>query len=442
MSIALWILFGCCIAVALVGGTTQLILLVENRRFWKVHQQRPAPSDNGVAKVNLIVPCKGLNADTRKNLEGFFRQDHANFKISFVAEDGQDPVVQTIRELQAENRFVQSVLIIAGKSTHCGQKVHNLLAAVDRLTVDVDILAFADADIMPKPSWLRWLTAGVGREKVGARTGFRWMVPTNKTIPTMIGVSLNNAIAACLGKGRRGLVWGGSWAIHRQVFERIGIREAWTQTLSDDLVASRAIGLANLQIQFEPQCVCPTEISFSWSSLSEFVNRQLRILRMYSPRHWLTGLVASTGTQIAFWGSLALGMTRGFDNNGGWWLLLAALIYVGGVARAAIRQNMARRMVLNWRQKKRARRYDLWLGPVSGFVGWMMFLSSAFGSRITWSNIHYYVSQGGRILVLGRNIESEKWPVRLGGEPEIESNTASKKPPRPYLSNAKQPVKQ
>jgi cellulose synthase/poly-beta-1,6-N-acetylglucosamine synthase-like glycosyltransferase len=446
MTFAFWTIFLLFAFAALVTGTAHLILLVENHRFWKVHQRRSAPVENGAAKVNLIVPCKGANANTRKNLEAFLFQDHPNFKITFVAEEWQDPCVDTIRELQSEHRYVDSVLVIAGKSTDSGQKVHNLIAAVERLTVDVDILAFADADITPKPTWLRWLTAGVGRENVGARTGFRWMVPSDKTMPTMIGVSLNNAVATCLGRGRRGLVWGGSWAIHRQVFEHLGIREAWTQTLSDDLVASRTIQLANLKVQFEPQCLCPTEITFTWSSLFEFVCRQLRILRMYSPRQWWLGFINTASAQVAFWGSLMIAIMN-FGNStastGTWAIALAALIYAGASVRSAIRQSMGRRLVPDWRKQGRARRYDLWLGPISGAFGLAMFVLSSVGHRITWSNIHYYISKGGRIVVLGRSLDKRKWPVRLPErKKELEhGNTAmpeNAKPHFPKTNHSKQ----
>ena len=37
------------------------------------------------------------------------------------------------------------------------------------------------------------------------------------------------------------MVWGGSWAIRRDIFDQIGLHRAWEGTLSDDLVASREL---------------------------------------------------------------------------------------------------------------------------------------------------------------------------------------------------------
>ena len=38
-----------------------LALLVENHRFWKVHQKKPAPLAHTYARANIIIPCKGLS---------------------------------------------------------------------------------------------------------------------------------------------------------------------------------------------------------------------------------------------------------------------------------------------------------------------------------------------------------------------------------------------
>lgn len=424
---ALFVALTICIVAAFIASALLLALTVENRRFWKRHQQRGTPSESRAAKVNLIVPCKGIADDTRRKLEAFFFQDHPNFRITFAVESAMDSVVPLIRELQKENRFVESSIVTAGRADHCGQKVHNLLAAIDKLQVEIDILAFADMDALVKPSWLRWLTIGVGREQVGARTGYRWMVPKANNLPTLIGVTLNNAVAACLGKGNRSMVWGGSWAIHRKVFSQIGIREAWAQVLSDDFVASRTIRGSQfegkpLKIQFEPQCLCETKVRFDWSSLFEFIVRQLKITRLYSASHWTATLLYSAVTQVAFWGSIVAWITVMSTGDRG--LLPTSLmfsflgIYFLGLGRAAIRQNMARRMVSNWRQQKMARRFDLFAWPLSGIFAVVALVASSFGNRISWSNIHYRVEPGGRTLVLGRNVESESWPVQSSPVPQ------------------------
>ena len=410
-----------CAIAALVVGTVLLLLCVENRRFWKNHQQRQVPTEPDPAKVNLIIPCKGKPEGARKILEAFLFQDHPNFRVTFSVESTADPILPLIRELQREHRYIESSIVIAGPAKSCGQKVHNLLAAVDQIKNDVDIFAFADMDALVKPSWLRWLAIGVGRENCGARTGYRWMVPKRNNMATLLGVSINNSIAACLGKARQNLVWGGSWAIHRKVFQQAGVGASWSHVLSDDLAASRAIRNSNfdgkpLRIHFEPQCLCETQTEFTWSSLFEFVLRQLKITRLYAFGHWVMALLTGLVTQVGFWGSIAAWVSimgtgeRGMRPT----LLMFAFlsIFVLGVARASIRQNMARRIFPQWRSQRKARNFDLFLWPVTGLFAAVSLLLSAVGNRISWSNIHYRVESGGRTMIVGRNIESESWPVR------------------------------
>jgi len=100
-------------------------------------------------------------------------------------------------------------------------------------------------------------------------------------------------------------------------------------------------------------------------------------------------------------------------------------IYVLGIFRASIRQNMARRLITDWRTKIGARRFDLFAWPITGLFAAVMLICSSVGNRISWSNIHYLVEAGGRTMVLGRNVESQSWPVRtapIAPKPNIAKN--------------------
>jgi ceramide glucosyltransferase len=349
----------------------------------------------------------------RENLTAFLHQDHPNFEITFVVERATDPAVQLIRNLQKENRCIQTKLVIAGRTEECGQKVHNLRRATEDLPIDVDVLVFADSDANPKTTWLRWIVNRVGRENLGARTGYRWMIPKNKKVPTLLGCTINNALASFLGRGKHYLVWGGSWAIHRNIFDAVGIREAWSGVLSDDLVASRALKTAKLEIEFEPQCVCTTVVEFNWSTLTEFMRRQLLIGRRYSPMYWLGAMVVVVTTQIGFWGGLIggiLAVAAGYS-IGYWALLSSAGLYLLGVARAVIRQNIGRSNAHAWRNFRRARKFDMFCGPFTGLVTAALLLASTFGNTISWRGIKYFVGRGGRVLLVGRKLETTQWPV-------------------------------
>lgn len=390
-----------------------LTLVAENHRFWRVHQKKPVPSTHTYARANVIIPCKGMEHQLRENLTAFLHQDHPNYEVTFVVERATDPAVQLIRNLQKENRCIKTRLVIAGRTEDCGQKVHNLRRATEDLSIDVDVLVFADSDANPKNTWLRWIVNRVGRENLGARTGYRWMFPKNKKVPTLLGCTINNALTSFLGRGKHYLVWGGSWAIHRNIFDAVGIREAWSGVLSDDLVASRALKSANLEIEFEPQCVCTTVVEFNWATLTEFMRRQLLIGRRYSPMYWLASMAIVVTSQVGFWGGLiggAFAISAGYS-IGYWALLSSAGLYLLGVARAGIRQNIGRSNDHTWRSYRRARKFDMFCGPFTGLATAAMMMMSAFGNTISWRGIKYFVGRGGRVLLVGRKLETNHWPV-------------------------------
>ncbi len=397
-----------------------LALLVENHRFWKVHQKKPAPLAHTYARANIIIPCKGMEHQLRENLTAFMQQDHPNYEVTFVVERTDDTSVQLIRNVQKENRCVRSRLVVAGRTEQCGQKVHNLRCATAELSKEVDVLVFADSDASPKRTWLRWLVNSVGREGLGARTGYRWMVPKNKKLPTLLGCTINNALASFLGRGKHYLVWGGSWAIHRNVFDAVGIREAWSGVLSDDLVATRALRSSNLDVEFEPQCVCTSAVEFTWASLTEFLRRQLLISRRYAPFYWFASLVVTTVATVGFWGGLVAGIVAMAQGaSWGYWAFGSSVgLYLMGVARAAIRQNIGRSNCPNWRGYRRAKKFDLFAGPLTALVSNFMLLMSTLGNTVTWRGITYFVGRGGRVILVGRSLGDRPWPVNTQESPD------------------------
>ena len=407
-----------CIAFAWIYGLMFLTLFFENRRYWRSHQQRSAPATKNPPRVQLTIPFKGMEHKLRENLTAFLHQDYSNFEVCVVIENRNDSAFQIIKNVIAENKHIKCRLVAAGRADDTGQKVHNLRAATAELSNDVEVLVFADSDAKPDPSWLRWLGDGIGGEGGGARTGYRWMVPMDRSIPTLIGCTINNAITCMLGKGSHFLIWGGSWAIHRSVFEQTGVRLAWKGVLSDDLVATRVLKLSKLKINFEPRCVCTSRVSFTFKSLISFLKRQLIIGRHYQPRYWTLAFLATVASQVGYWGGLVLGFSMLASGNlSGWWLLgSSTLLYGLGIARAIVRQNMGKIATHEWRSHRAARNLDIAAGPIAGLVITLCFFMSAFSSQFTWRGIRYQLQRGGRIMMLGRKITTEPWIIGQGNQ--------------------------
>ena len=121
----------------------------------------------------------------------------------------------------ADHPGVPARVIAAGRATQCGQKVHNLLVATEHLSHRVKYLAFVDSDARPRPEWLRMLVSRLERPGLGAVTGYRWFTPARPTVANALVYSMNCDVMSLLTRSSHHLIWGGSWAIRREVFDAI-----------------------------------------------------------------------------------------------------------------------------------------------------------------------------------------------------------------------------
>jgi ceramide glucosyltransferase len=359
-----------------------------------------------LGRVELIVPCKGIDVDLAGNLEPLFRQDYHDYEITFVVESPDDPAAETIRRLMTKHRAVQSRLVVAGRAAGSGQKVHNLLAATAGLSADIEYLAFVDSDARPRPEWMRLLIARLDRPGLGATTGYRWFVPARPTLANYLLYSINCGVTMLLGVHNQHWIWGGSWAVRRDLFEAAGLRDAWQGTLSDDLVASRVLASAGQPTRFEPVAVVASPLDLSWKDMFAFLRRQYLVGRCYVPAWWAFGLSFCSLVSLAWLSSLAAIGVLLLDGSP-WWrvpLGMCCTMYLVGVFRGVVRQRLVR---IYFPQHVKAMRgamfFDVAAGPLATLVNWLGMVASMFGRHIDWRGIRYRMLRGGQIRLVSRN---------------------------------------
>ena len=395
------------IVVACLAGLQFAFLtwgMWESRRFARARLRRK-PDGDGEPRVALFAPCKGLDVGIEANLRAFFEQDYANYLLTFVVENGNDPVCPFLRHLMAEYPKVEARLCIAGAATDSGQKVHNLRVATGDLSDDIEVLAFVDSDARPHPDWLRRLVARLTHAKIGAVTGYRLMTPSRAAMAQCLLYSINTTVASGFGPGGHHLVWGGSWAIRRELFETLGLRAAWKGTLSDDFVATRLLHRAGLRVDFEPACMVTSPVDGGWRQTLGFIRRQYVIARSYAVAWWLLVLAGTTVPVLTFWGGLAL-LAMGVSQGAVWtWLpaMVCPAYYAANLVRGWQRSQLARLYVPEPTPlMRRIVWLDIWTGPLVTIVNWLAILSSVFGSRLNWRGICYRLGRGGRVLSIER----------------------------------------
>jgi hypothetical protein len=351
-------------------------------------------------RAAVFAPVKGGDVDLEANLRALFRQDHGEYELTFIVESTNDVACEVIRRVMREHPEVASRLVVAGRATDSGQKVHNLRVATDGLAPEVKYLAFVDSDAQPRPEWLRLLIARLDRPGMGAATGYRWFVPSQPTLANLLLYSINCGVMVLLGRQSHSLVWGGSWAIRRDLFDALSIREAWQGTLSDDLVASRLLREAGVSTRFEPVAVVASPLDLGGGEMLAFLRRQYLVGRCYSPRWWTLGLGGTTPAILAWLGSLAAvgwGLLAGTLPL---WIPLGAAValYLVNALRGGLRQGLVRTYFPGqYEQLRAARWFDVVASPLVAVVNWLVMLSSMFGRRIRWRGVEYHVGRRGRL---------------------------------------------
>jgi ceramide glucosyltransferase len=365
------------------------------------------PKSDFTPFASIIVPCRGLDQNLEKNLGALFRQDFPHYEIVFLVDDEIDDSVKIIKEVSRKGAN-DAKLVVAGKAVDCGQKVHNLRQAVLEVSDESEVFVFVDSDARPAENWLGNLIAPLEDETIGAATGYRWFVQKRGGLATHFRAVWNASIASALGaNGKSNFCWGGSLAIRRETFEKIGVREKWRGTLSDDFAVTRAMKENNLSIYFVPQCLTASVEDCTFRELLEFTTRQMKITRVYAPHLWKASFAGAFLFNLVFvWGILIL-VFSSTDEFSFWFALISLfLISAFSLGKSWLRLN-AVKLVLKDYEKELNRQFwtqnTLWIFTPALFL--YNNIRALFSRKIIWRGIEYELKSANETRILSGEIK-------------------------------------
>lgn len=373
---------------------------VEYLRFFREELTKP-PSD-WEPMVTIIAPCKGVDEGMLANFDALLDQNLPEYEVVFVIDDADDPAAGIIEQAwQEAERHVK--LVVAPKATSSSQKVENLREGVLHADPKSEVFVFVDSDARPSPGWLRALIAPLRDETIGAATGYRWFISEEPTLASELRSAWNASIASALGPiEKSNFTWGGSMAIRRDTFERIGMREKWQGTLSDDFAVTRAMRAAGLRIRFVPQALTASVESCTFRELFEFTNRQMKITRVYMPQLWLMSFFGSGLFDLVMAAAILIAILSK-ANGVPVWAALATLFLVSffSVGKAVLRLYAVRLALPQFGPELRRQRfsqYTLWLfTPAIFFANCVAALLSR---EIVWRGTRYRLASPERTEVM------------------------------------------
>jgi hypothetical protein len=191
-------------------------------------------------------------------------------------------------------------------------------------------------------------------------------------------------------------------AMRRATFEKIGMRERWRGTLSDDFAVTRAVGEAGLPIHFVPQALAASVESCSFRECLEFTTRQMKITRTYAPHLWKMSFTgAGIFNLVWIWGILNL-LFYPLDSVA-FWLSAVALLLIAGfsAAKSQLRLRAVKTVLKDYEselEKQLWTQNTLWVfSPALFFYNC---LAALFSRRIVWRGIKYELVSPNRTSIL------------------------------------------
>jgi ceramide glucosyltransferase len=355
----------------------------------------------------VICPCKGNEPGLAENLAALANFDYPNYEIYFALASSLDPAVKVIEQVKASSAHPVHI-VIAGKGDGCSEKVFNLRRAVESLPANVDVFVFTDSDARLPRGWLKKIVAPLQDARIGATTGYRWIIPSGAMgaggFSSALASAWNASVATLLGRAGENFCWGGGTAIRRVTFEDARVLEAWSGAASDDLAMTQALEDARKPIVFCAECLAPTLHPWTGKSLLEFTSRQMLITRVYSRKRWVMGAVAHWAYSLTLLYAAAVISIQA--TGGDTWLqlaLIALVIPMLAAMKGAVRAVAVDELLPQWRGALKKWSW-VWmtLAPIVPFLFAWNFVASLTSNRIRWRGIRYELVSPTTTRILSR----------------------------------------
>ncbi len=356
---------------------------------------RSAPNGNSGRKrstpptpIELLIPIRGVNPNQEEILTSLLNQTHPSYKVVFILESESDPANPLVNRLCIE--YPQSRKVISGLSTCCAQKNHSLIAGVNGLRPETEIIVFCDSSNMAPPDWLMRFTDPIdtrGAEVVSTFRSFKPMPATLGGVCQAIYASFILLLGSITPKP-----WGGATAIRRDVFERLNVTKAWGCTVVDDLILGNLLDGAGIKVTMDPHNLLQTPlVNQTVRGFLNYLDRQILFPKFTNPGIWLLTLVVHLDVTLSVLVAALIGLI----------LFPAGLVspLSGGICLVFLSSTFVIAYLLR-RLHRCSVPVKAWFVSffVSIFLAAFIFLRSLFRNYIIWHGRQYWTGPLGVVL--------------------------------------------
>ena len=354
-------------------------------------------------RVAVLMALRGSDPFLRQTLLKLAAQDYPCYEVVITVDHESDPAFDVCSQVMAElSDHPIRVQVLQSPSGQCSLKCSCLIQGLESLDSSIQVVAFADADVVPHQTWLRELVAPLAEPSVGVTTGNQWFVPKKNQFGSAVRSVWNaGAIVPTILLGHP---WAGSCAMRRQEVIDSGLLDQWRRSIVDDGPVAEAMQKLNLSVRFVPSLMMlnqeACELKFCWS----YIRRMLTWSRLFESTYFLTVLHAFIlqGTVLVgiglavYWCILANGWLAGLAIGGLFMFWLGNAIGYVLIGRGVQRHSHDERVdweEIGWRHYLPI----LPAIPLTHFIYWVSAIRACFVRTIEWRKVVYRVKSGGQV---------------------------------------------
>lgn len=359
------------------------------RRAW------PGPESGRLPRFGVVLPVRGLDPELPAALRSLLAQDHPSFELVVVVDSQDDPAWPVVEHALAEATNARLHALRVRRPT-CSLVCSSLLEALDRLDPACELIAFAAADLVVPPGWLRELAVGMSDGTAGGTLGNRWYAPPEGSWGSLVRQQWNAGAVVLMRLLR--VPWAGGLALRRKDVDELALRATWERALVEDVSVASPLAAAGRPLRFLPGLLVAHRDEVDVPAAFRFMARQLLWARLYHPS-WplvLAHALAGSATLLLPVAAGVLAALAGEPRAAA--LALASLGgYVAGMAGLLLLVDGAVRPVLSASSQEPQR----WTArlllrsalavPVSQLAYTAASLHAAAARTVTWRGVTYEV---------------------------------------------------
>jgi len=365
--------------------------------------RRRVEADGPLPKAAVILCVRGPDPFLEATIEGLLRQDYPSYDLRIVVDHGDDPAWRIVEEVLRRHPGARVEVAPLRERRETGSlKCSSLVQAVRGLDPSHEIVALADADTIPHPSWLRDFALTLSDPKVGVATGNRWYMPREPSWGALVRYLWN--AGAFISMLLHRIPWGGSLALKTRLFQETDLLDRWAGAFCEDTMLYSVLKARGLRVRFVPSLVMINRETSRLRPCFRWIQRQLLAARLYHPGFLaaaIYGLLCTAALVAATALAVAALATRQWDTAtrlaGALAGFLALQVFVVGVLEMLVRRVAATRdEPTRWLTPWTLLRL-LPAIPVTQVVYAAALVSSFLVRRVRWRGVVYQIGPCRRV---------------------------------------------